>query len=200
MRSGWEYDEIVKEIIHIFIDYDINSFPLDLERICRLLGVALIPYSECEPEAKDLLLKKTKKGFFVRGTHENAPTIYYNDYMVSAGEMRYTIAHEIKHYVYDECADDTDNDDLADYFARFFLCPVPYLIVKGILSQNDIVSHCKVSLTAAGNAASTIKKRMTKYGYTIFDYEIPLMEHLVPVEFILYKQEHYDSETGRWLN
>ena len=100
MRSGPEYDEIAKVIIQIYIDYDIKSFPLALEKICRLLSVSLIPYSECGPEAKDLLLKKTKKGFFVRGTHENTPTIYYNDYEVTVGEMRYTIAHEIKHYVY----------------------------------------------------------------------------------------------------
>lgn len=200
MRRGQEYDEIVKEIIQIFIDYDIKSFPLDLEKICRLLGVSLIPYSECGPEAKDLLLKKTKKGFFVRGTHESSPTIYYNDFDVTVGEMRYTISHEIKHYVYDECVVDTENDDLADYFARFFLCPIPYLIVKGFLTQNDIVSHCKVSLSAAGNAASNISERMRWHGYKIFDYEISLLKHLIPVEFELYKREHYDSDTGRWLN
>ena len=200
MRSGPEYDEIAKIIIQIYIDYDIKSFPLDLEKICSLLSVSLIPYSECGIEAKDLLLKKTKKGFFVRGTHESAPAIYYNDYEVTVGEMRYTIAHEIKHYVYNECDDDNEEDELADYFARFFLCPIPYLIVKGILSQNDMKSHCKVSLWAASNASSAISNRMSWYGYKIFDYEIPLLEHLIPVEFELYKREHYDYETGRWLN
>lgn len=200
MRSGKEYDEIVKEIISIYIDYNIKSLPLDLEMICRLLGVSLVPYSACGHEAKDLLLKKTKKGFFVRGTHESTPTIYYNDYEVTVGEMRYTISHEIKHYVYDECDADTENDDLADYFARFFLCPIPYLIVKGILSPNDVVSHCKVTLTAACNAASNISERMRWHGYKIFEYEVPLLKHLIPVEFELYKREHYDPETGRWLN
>ena len=200
MRYGREYDEIVKEIILIYIDYNIKSFPLDLEMICRLLGVSLVPYSECGPEAKDLLLKKTKKGFFVRGAAGRTPTIYYNDYEVSVGEMRYTISHEIKHYVYDECDADNENDDLADYFARFFLCPIPYLIIKGILSPNDVVSHCKVTLTAAGNAASNISERMRWHGYKIFEYEVPLLKHLIPVEFELYKREHYDPETGRWLN
>lgn len=200
MRSGQEYDEIVKEIIQIYIDYDIKSFPLDLDMICRLLGVSLVPYSECGLEAKDLLLKKTKKGFFVRGTTENTPTIYYNDYEVSVGEMRYTISHEIKHYVYDECDDDNEKDDLADFFARFFLCPIPYLIVKGILSSNDIVSHCKVTLTAASNAASNISERMRWYGYKIFEHELPLLKHLIPVEFELYMREHYDSANRGWFN
>lgn len=164
------------------------------------MGVSLIPYSARGPEAKELLLKKSEKGFFVRGTYESTPTIFYNDYDVTVREIRYTIAHEIKHYVYDECDDDSENDDLADYFARFFLCPIPYLIVKGILCPNDIVSHCKVSLWAASNAASAIRNRMNRYGYTIFDFEISLLEHLIPVEFEFYKSDHYDSENGRWLN
>lgn len=200
MRSGQEYDEVVKEISQIFIDYGIKSFPLDLNSICRRLGVSLKSYSECGPEAKDLLLKKSEKGFFVRGTHESPPTIYYNDYDISEKEIRYTIAHEIKHFVYDECEEDNNDDDLADYFARFFLCPLPYLIILGCISKNDIALHCNVSYTAAGNAASAIRNRMIKYYYRIFDYEFPLMEHLVPEEFELYKREHYDSASGRWLN
>ena len=198
MRSGQEYDEIVKEIVPIFIDYDIKTFPLDLERLCRLLSVSLIPYSKCGSEAKDLLIKKSKDGFFVRGTHESNPAIYYNDYKSSEGAIRYTISHEIKHYVYDECDADNEDDDLADYFARFLLCPIPYLIVKGILSPDDIKTHCNVSFQAASNASSTIKNRMSWHGYEIFDFEIPLLEHLIPIEFEQYKIEHYDSETGRW--
>lgn len=199
MRSPQEYDDVVKVIVEIYLDYDIYVFPIDLEEICRRLGVSLIPYSECGEEAKALLIKKTTKGFFVRGTHENPPTIYYNDYEVSEGEKRYTIAHEIKHYVYDECSEDSENDDLADYFARFFMCPIPYLIVMGITSAPEIVSHCKVSLTAAGNASKTISNRMHYYGYTIFDNEVSLLEHLIPFEFEFFKREHYDSTTGRWL-
>ena len=200
MRSGAEYDEIANEIIQIFIDYDIKSFPLDLERICGLMGVSLMPYSEFGPEAKNLLLKKTEKGFFVRGIYDRTPIIYYNDYDVTVGAMRYTIAHEIKHYVYDEWDKNNRDDDLADYFARFFLCPIPYLIVKGLSSPNDIVAHCNVSLSAADNAHSNICERMRWYGYKIFDYEVPLLEHLIPIEFELYKREHYDFDSGRWLN
>lgn len=199
MRSSKEYDDVVKVIIEIYQDYDIKDFPIDLEEICRRLSVLLVPYSECGEEARHLLLKRSTKGFFVRGTHESQPKIYYNDYDVSYGEMRYTIAHEIKHYVYDECSEDNENDDLADYFARFFLCPIPYLIVMGITSPSEIVTHCEVSHTAAKNAVSTINNRKLYFGYKIFEYEIQLLEHLIPFEFEIYKREHYDFSSGRWL-
>lgn len=200
MRSPRVYNSIVEEIIQIYLDYDIKSFPLDLDNICRKMGVALIPYSECGHEANQLLLKRTKKGFFVRGSQGNPPTIYYNDSSeISIGEMRFTIAHEIKHYVYNESSDDETIDDLADYFARFFLCPIPYLIVMNLTEPNAIVSHCNVSLTAAINASSTIRNRKASYKSTIFDYEEPLLEHLVPSEYFVYKFMNYDNDSGRWL-
>lgn len=41
-----------------------------------------------------------------------------------------------------------DEDDLADFFARYFLCPIPYLLMKGIETENEIVS-CFVIIVAA---------------------------------------------------
>lgn len=200
MRSGQEYDEIVKDIVQIYIDYNIKSFPIDLEKVCRQLGVTLTYYSVLGSQAKDLLIKKSPKGFFVRGTHENNPTIYINDYDIAAGEKRYTISHEIKHYVDDECSSNGDYDDLADYFARFFLCPIPYLMVMDLVDPNDIKAHCNVTISAASHAASNITNRRSKYGHQIFDHEIPLISHLVPEEYELYKKKYYDESTGRWLN
>lgn len=199
MRPSYVYTAIVKVIIQIYLDYDITKFPLNLEAICRKMGVALIPYSECGTEAKSLLLKRSKKGFFARGSREKPPTIYYNDFDVSIGELRYTIAHEIKHYVYNESEDDENDDDLADFFARFFLCPIPYLIVMNLTDPNEIVSHCKVSLTAATHAHSNIRERMRAYKGRIFQHEEPLLEHLIPFEFFLYKATHFDDESGRWI-
>lgn len=89
--------------------------------------------------------RKSKYGFFVRCTNENPPTIYYNDKFEPYGAVRLTILHELKHYVFDEDANDEDQDDLADFFGRYFLCPIPYLIMKGIDTENEIISHCGVS-------------------------------------------------------
>ena len=200
MRSSVEYEAIVKEIIQIYLDYEIKILPIDLEDICRKMGFALVPYSECEREAIPLLLKRSSKGFFVRRSHETPATIYYNDFAVSNGEKRFTIAHEIKHYVYNENVDDENNDDLADFFARFFLCPIPFLIVMELIDPNDIVSHCNVSLTAATYANSNIRERMKAYGHKVFDYEEPLLELLASLEYFVYKTTHFDYGTGRWID
>lgn len=185
-RFTGTYEDIVKVIIEIYIDYDIKGFPLEEKDICRKLGVALVPYSDCLEDARELLEKKSKHGFFVKGTRENPPTIYYNDKYESPGAIRLTIFHEIKHYVFDEDVYDEDTDDLADFFGRFFLCPIPYLIVKGIEHENEIVSRFGLSMSAAINVVSNIRNRKAKHGERIFEHEIPLLQQLDQEAFELF--------------
>ncbi len=64
-------------------------------------------------------------------------------------------------------------------------CPTPYLIVKGITHPNEIISRFNVSATAAANVASSIRKRIEKYGTEIFDYEKPLIKLLDPIYYML---------------
>ena len=57
-------------------------------------------------------------GFFVKATKSTPPTIYYNDTIESEGAIRFTIFHELKHYVFED--DDDEDDDLADFFCKIF--------------------------------------------------------------------------------
>lgn len=184
------YEEITKTIIDIYLDYGIKTFPLDEKDICRRLGVALVPYSECCSEAQELLLKKSEHGFFVKGTSETPPTIYFNDRFGSSGAVRFTIFHDLKHYVYNEDADNEEEDDLADFFSRFFLCPIPYLLMKGIETENEIVSCFGVSMAAAENVVSNLQNRKKKYGFKVFDYEVPLLILLDKTAYQFFVKEH----------
>ena len=178
-RKGNRYDEIAKTVIDIYIDYNIKSFPIEPKDVCRKLGVAMIAYSEYNNEQRNLLKKKSKDGFFVKGSSDMPPTIFYNDMQQSKGRVRFTIFHELKHYV---CEDNNDNeDDLADYFAKYFMCPIPYLLLKNIDTPQEIMSYCETSQSVAYNVQSNIINRRKKYKYKLFDYEIKLIEHLNPV-------------------
>ena len=97
-RSGSEYDEIAKVVIQIYLDYGIRKFPIDEREICSKLGVSLVAYSELDEEFRELLLKRTEYGIFVKRTPNRPPTIYYNDKFEPYGARRYTIFHELKHY------------------------------------------------------------------------------------------------------
>ena len=51
-------------------------------------------------------------------------------------------------------------------------------MIKGLETEEEIISACHVSMEAAGNVVSNIRNRKLKHGSKIFDYEILLLEHL----------------------
>lgn len=189
-RSTEKYEEIVKIIIEIFLDYDIKEFPVDEKDICRKLGVALVPYSAFSVDDRELFLKKSSFSFFVKRSKETAATIYYNDLLDSPGTVRFNIFHEVKHYVFNEDSKDNEKDDLADFFSRFFMCPIPYLIMKGVDDLNGIISLCDVNEVIANNVIKNLYSRKERYGYRIFEHEIPFLKHLDIDAYEVFKRSH----------
>ena len=178
-RSSEVYERIKRVIIKICVDYNITAadFPLDEKKICRKMRVKLVPYSSYDIKRKQLLLKCSKYGFFVKETKETPPRIFYNDELGSEGAIRFTIFHELKHYIFNDC--DDSEDDLADFFARYFLCPIPYVILMNMNTPEEIMQKFGVSYTAAKNVCSNVEHRREIYGDKLFEYELPLIEQLV---------------------
>ena len=179
-RNGSEYGEMDRLIYSIYMDYHITKFPIDPKDVCRKFGVALVPYSAfISNDSEKLLKKKSKQAFFVRESKENPPTIYYNDNHESEGSIRLSIFHELKHYV---CGDKNDeDDDLADYFGRHFMCPTAYIMKKVIDTPNAIVAFCGVSFEAACYASSNVRKRREKCGLGLMTYEQEYIEMVEPI-------------------
>lgn len=71
------------------------------------------------------------------------------------------------------------------------------MIVKGICSADDIHAFTRLSRTASENAAKAIENRKRVYGGFIFDYEIDLLEYLIPVEWDNYRKDTLNSKKGR---
>ena len=174
--SGNDYDKTAQLVIGIFADYNIRRFPVDEKAICRNLGLKLIPYSEYSEEQQVLLRKRSPDAFFAPATKKTPPTVFYNDKVESYGRLRYNIFHEVKHFVNGDKDDGEYNDNMADYFARYFMCPIPYLIEYGIDDELTIMSDHLVSLQAAQNTLKNVRNRRAAYGDKIFDYEKPLVE------------------------
>ena len=191
-RYGKYYDDVAKLVGDIYIDYDIKSFPIDVKTVCCKLGIILVPYSEFNSEEKTLLIKKSKSGFYVPPTATSSPMIFYNDNIFvagSRGNIRRNILHEVFHYVNGDTDEIPDNDDLADYFGKYFLAPISYLIAMGIDNPNEIIGKFEVDSSMAGFIAKNINNRKNKYKSKIFDYEKPLLQHILGDLYFLYVDE-----------
>ena len=155
--SGTDYDRMAQLVIDIYVDYNIRSFPVDEKEICRKLGLKLIPYSEYPEEQEALLRKRSMDAFFAPATRTTPPTVFYNDKVESRGRLRYNIFHEVKHFVTGDKDDGEYNDNMADYFARYFMCPIPYLIEYGIDNELTLISDHLISQEAARNTIKNVR-------------------------------------------
>ena len=194
-RKGKEYDRMAQLVIQLYLDYDLKGFPVNEKELCQKLGIALVPYSEYESGDKKILLTRSEYGFFVPLSIKNGspPIIFYNDSISSSGCIRQTIFHEIKHYIDEDSLEDPEDDDLADYFAKYLACPIPYLVANNIKSQNEIISIFGVSNQMAGYIVRNLENRIQKYGTRIFEYEVPLIKHLCPVVYKTFYEERGDA-------
>ncbi|MCR5457177.1 MAG: toxin [Clostridiales bacterium] len=187
-RKGQQYDKMAELVGEIYIDYNIYSFPVDVKELCRRMGIRLLQYGEFPILKRALLMKKSPSGFYVPPTNETPPMIFYNDNIGdigSIGNMRRNILHEVGHYVCEDNDENTDNDDLADYFGKYFLAPISYLIALNICNINQIMADFGVDFEMAGFIEKNLRNRRKNYGNKIFDYEKNLLKHLL--------KERYDD-------
>lgn len=173
-RTGREYDEVERVVAEVFCDYGFREFPLDEKMVCAKLGVRLVPYKEILGDKERLLNKRSEWGFFVKGSKENLPTIYYdNGFLKMHQSVRFTVFHELKHFVFEDT--DEEQDDLADHFARCFMCPPAYFLLRGVSDPSELEEICDISREMAKNAYNQIVNRKAKYGYKLHDYEIDMV-------------------------
>lgn len=121
-RPGEDYDRIDRLARNILIDYGITRFPLDMFDLCKKMGFIVVPYSSYEKneEAVQLLLKKSKDGFYLPACNGMPPQIIYNDKYgdhLTPARIQSTLGHEIKHILEEDTTD--EEDDLCDHFARY---------------------------------------------------------------------------------
>lgn len=178
-RTQKEYLEITNMITDIYCDYNICHFPISEKEVADKMGIELIPYSRFPIADREILMKTSDQGFFLRHNQGRKNLIFYNDEYRSLGAIRFTIFRELKHYVSYDCND--NEDDKAEFFARYIMCPIPYLILRGIKTEDDIIKFCGTSREVAKNVEKNISHRTEKYGDAIFDYEVRLLEQIDPL-------------------
>lgn len=180
-QNSKEYNRMAKLVTDLYIDYNIYQFPIDAYEIANRMGFSVKFYSDFETE--ELL---ALKGFSEDGTNlplsndkMHSRLILINDAIMSNARKEITVFHEIKHIVdYDE--DDSQlNEDMAEYFAKYFKCPIPYLIYRMDLEPYSIMNKYNVSSQMAHNVARHLQNRIRRYGFGIFESELPLLKQIL---------------------
>lgn len=182
-NSNEEYDRIRKLVISIIVDYniDINDYPLDMDKLCKRMGINVVPYSAYDgKQTLALLLKRSKDGFNIPRNSKQKATIYYNDKYgdhLTPSRISQTKAHELKHILEE---DKNDNDEsLCDNFAKYLRCPLPLVLYLKINTRQELISKFGISDEQAKYILIQADRHKNKLQNKYYDYEVLLIKQIL---------------------
>ena len=176
---GFRCEEI-KELVSIDIKkYKIKKIPVNVFELANKLGIKLVKYSQLTEyevnKLESLGISRNSDGFFalVNKNGMDIPFIYYND-RKNDERIRFTILHEIGHFVLGHLEQSDLAEAEANFFAKYLIAP-PVLVNKiNPTDYMDIANIFNVSKDCAWYAFDYYKKWLRHYiriGSNYTDYE-----------------------------
>lgn len=128
-------------------------YPLDVEKLVSSYDIRMIPYGKFAwrhglhiEDVCDLF--GSKHGILVRDTKSDRSIIYYNN-TLPKNTIRFTLAHELGHYLMGHTCDSKENENIVNCFARNLLAPPAVCHAMGFKTPNSLVSYFGISDKAA---------------------------------------------------
>lgn len=157
-----DYQNIRNESWRILLDCKIDRLPVDLNMICKALGVGTAPYGA----NRALIQQKNLSAIVARSDGlsffaGNMPVVLYNE-TCTPERVRFTIAHELGHIVLGHISpggvtianrepnpQDDPKEVAANQFAARLLAPACVLWGLDLHTAKEIAQVCRISKQAA---------------------------------------------------
>lgn len=176
-HSREDYQKVDEMAIRLRIDYNHLEKCLDVFKLAKQLNITLIKYSSLNKKQLDVIkscseLEDACTFFCPNSDGSYSYYTYYND-LKGEARIRLTIAHEIKHVVFEEKNPTDKDEELANHFARYILAPT-FLVMEYVNKQKiiqDIMFDFDISYEAALNAFRSADRRITKGKAKLEEFE-----------------------------
>lgn len=174
----------------ILIDCEVDRLPVDLNVVCRKLGVRLRSYLSADALVQKIGARGTTDGalLFYRGD----PLILY-DSELPPGRVRFTVAHEIGHLVLGHVAPgqrtmvnrepspgDNPTETSANQFAARLLAPACVLWGLGLHTADEITEACHISKQAARFRAERMEVLYVRNKFLLSPLEREVYRNFLP--------------------
>lgn len=168
-----DYKIINDKVLEVFTVCEIHEFPVNCTEILKHYGFRLFTYSEIQSSDAELyaIAKEYSDDAFKYGN-----IICYNN-SGPEGRIRFSLMHELGHFVLDHKETSRLNEDEADYFASCVLAP-RVAIHKTLCRTADAIHDTFGLSYAASNRALTDYKKW--HGRKKYDSEHQLFDYLYP--------------------
>lgn len=177
------YDQIKREVLFMYEECEVVSYPIDCFEIARKLCYILVPYSTLPDHALRMAMEYSSDGFstlrLVPETGMYRWFIFYNDYN-NYERQRWTILHEIGHIYLDHNDDDglsyAQKESEANFFAKYSIAPPPLINIAKCEGPWDVAFVFQVSMEASGYLFSYYQKWM-QFGPPEYEpFELEMIE------------------------
>ena len=183
--SNSRYEEIKQLILEMYEETGIDTCPIDPFEIARRLKYVVRPYSELSIDDWMWAESKSDEGFSrpelnpETGMYEYV--IYYNDseFDHTEGNIRWTIFHEIGHIYLghhdNPLGNEEAEEDEANFFAKYAMCPPPLLHVTHCENALDVYNRFNTSDEFAGYAFAYYQTWLNRGPTDYLAYEVKLL-------------------------
>lgn len=148
-------DLIDNKILSIYKECRIQTFPIDCELILQHYGFVLYTYKELQ-NANKTLYNAAKS--YSNDAFRFRMSIYYNSCMPK-NRIRFTLMHELGHFILGHRSQEIESEQEADYFASCMLVPRIAILRTGCTTADDIHDQFEVSYTAANRILSDFRHK-----------------------------------------
>ncbi len=142
------YNEIEENVVDLFVQLNIRSYPVDPMEIALLLGYELKPFNKMNTEARRILQTKNIDGLSYFDPNRNKVVIYHKSFGMRE-RLRFTIGHEIGHIRMGHRGESELANRVANYYSAYLLAPTPWIWQAGCDDYVDVAEKFLVSKMCA---------------------------------------------------
>ena len=184
------YEEIKQEVLYMFEETETDRFPINCFEIARKLCYTLVPYSKLNVFLRKLAFRRSEDGYSKVELDSDSGmyhyVIYYNDLIPCNGRIRWSIFHEIGHIVLghhdNQAGNEQTEEDEANFFAKYAMCPPPLLNAAGCKCPEDVLLQFDTS------------EEFSNYAFDYFvNWRDKGPKNYLPYELQMLRQFHFNA-------
>lgn len=144
---------IRKKVLEVYKECNIHNFPIDCFSILKHYGLKPITYQETHhsnPELYNAIIRYSRDAFKFRRS------VYYNS-KNNIGRIRFSLMHELGHFILGHDIESKENEEQADIFASNILAPRTIVNRNGFKTSDQIHDYFLISYAAANCVVAEMK-------------------------------------------
>lgn len=149
--SDSQYENIKENVVDMYEECGLTTYPIDCMEIARRLNYRLVPYSKLKGKKLVTAMNISMDGFHVLVEDKVSGmfmwVIFYNDEN-SHERQRWTILHEIGHIRLDHTQESELAEAEANFFAKYSIAPPPLIHYAQCDDYIDVAVKFDLSIQA----------------------------------------------------